>query len=140
MLREDLRVKLEALQEKINERGIVDIKWTIVPDANDINEIAEDMIHVLEAFFEGRMRPLPPIGDSHCRCDKVAGPHVQYDHPDWNEQNSPEAISKRGLDFYMNGGGEKLANDLKSEYRCACGTYPECRCGDEASPEGLYSK
>lgn len=121
-LRPDLIARIDALQKKINESGIVDIKWTLSPTFDgDPNKLAEDMCHMLEAHFEGRMRPLPPIGDSHCRCDKVAGPHVQHDHPDWNEQNSPEAISKRGLDFYLNGGGEELSKALSEmpheEYR-----------------------
>jgi len=121
-LRPDLIARLDALQEKINASEIVDMKFTFTEGQTlDANMVAEDMCHLLEAFFEGRMHPLPPIGDSHCRCDKVAGPHVQYDHPDWNEQNSPEAISKRGLDFYMNGGADKLNEALRDmpheEYR-----------------------
>jgi len=83
-LRPDLRARIDALQEKINSSGIVDIKFTLSPDfSGDPNKLAEDMCHLLEAHFEGRMKPLPPIGDSHCRCSKIEGNHVERDHPDW---------------------------------------------------------
>lgn len=63
MLREDLKVKIAELQKRVDERGIRNMKFTLNPNARDINEIAEDAIQMIEAFLDGKVIPIGPIGD-----------------------------------------------------------------------------
>ena len=70
--------RLASIQRRLKARGVLDIKfvWNIRPDA-PLSHVQEDVCHVLEAYLDGRIHPLPPLGDN----GAVANPGVNP----WNE-------------------------------------------------------
>lgn len=63
MNRDELKVRLAALDEKLRERGVVDVKLH-ADYTQPFEKVAEDVITFLEAILDGRTRPMPPLGDS----------------------------------------------------------------------------
>lgn len=63
MNRDELKQRLEALDVKLKERGVVDVKFH-ADYTQPFEKVAEDVITVLEAVLAGKTRPMPPVGDS----------------------------------------------------------------------------
>ena len=63
-LRPELKEKIAELQKRVDERGIRNMKFSLNPTGSrDINDIAEDAIQMIEAFLDGKVTPIGPIGD-----------------------------------------------------------------------------
>lgn len=65
--KESLRAKLNELQERlVKEKGMTGFGGLYLhPNKEHTFEaVAEDLIHIVEAFLNNEMKELPPIGDS----------------------------------------------------------------------------
>jgi hypothetical protein len=64
------RIRLKLVQKRLEAKGVVDVKFTWAPNVKDFisDEIAEDVVHMLEAYLDGRCTPAPLLGDSHGHC------------------------------------------------------------------------
>jgi len=58
------RERLKQIQQKLEARGCVDIKlaWGWVQD-KPLSAVASEVADVLEAFLDGKVRPLEPFND-----------------------------------------------------------------------------
>lgn len=61
-----LKLRLKEIQKRLEDRGVVDIKFTYDRSSPNFtrNKVAEDMIHVLEAYLDGKCVELYDLGDS----------------------------------------------------------------------------
>jgi hypothetical protein len=62
----EARAKMDELEQRLRERGIVDVKFFKTEEFYTMTplEQARDICEVIEAMLDGRYSPAPPIGDS----------------------------------------------------------------------------
>ncbi|MDQ7314012.1 hypothetical protein O0I63_01565 [Stenotrophomonas sp. Sm8] len=56
--------RLHALQARLQERGVVDVKFFFSKDGATPTKVANDAVNVLEAMLSGRTLPFNGVGDS----------------------------------------------------------------------------
>ena len=59
----ELKTRLESLEERLKDRGVVDVKFD-ADYSQGAEKVGNDMADVLEAVLDGKTRPALPIGDS----------------------------------------------------------------------------
>jgi hypothetical protein len=67
------KVRLKVVQKRLEARGVKDVKFTWAPNVKDFtpDQVAEDVIHVLEAYLDGNMVDALDIGDSVRNCSPI---------------------------------------------------------------------
>lgn len=59
------KVRLQALEAALRERGVVDVKFFFSKGADTmLSEVTADVVEVLEAVVAGKVKPFTGIGDS----------------------------------------------------------------------------
>lgn len=57
--------RLKAIQERLEARGVTDVKfaWSRGAREKPLSQVANEVADALEAYLDGRFRPLPPFND-----------------------------------------------------------------------------
>ncbi len=58
------KTKLQALQAKLEERGVVDVKFFFDHTKKPLTGVTSDVTQVLEAVVQKRFASAKPLGDS----------------------------------------------------------------------------
>lgn len=64
-MKPETKMKLDELTQRLKDRGVMDIKFhTERREGMTDEDVARDVIEVVEAILEGRYSPAPLFGDS----------------------------------------------------------------------------
>lgn len=60
--REQYKQELDALSDRLKVRGVVDIKFTVPEPGTTFEQMADDVLHVLNGLLDGKIKSTPFTG------------------------------------------------------------------------------